>query len=107
MSENFIKVALKSDLSEGKIIAVELHGEKIALCQTGNSYYAVGDTCSHAKVKLDGGQIVDGQIECPKHGARFDLQTGKATCPPAIQPIPTYSIEVRGEELWLAGPKNN
>ncbi len=103
MSDDFVKVASKADLAGGKIKAVEVAGQKIALCQSGDSFYAVGDICSHAKVKLDGGQIVeDDQIECPKHGARFDLKSGKAMCPPAVQPIPTYKVEVRGEELWVS-----
>ena len=106
MSDSFVKVANKADFAAGKIKAVEVNGQKIAICQTGDEFYAVGDICSHAKVALDGGQIVDHEIECPKHGARFDLKTGKAMCPPAIQPIPTYVLEARGEEIWVSVPEN-
>jgi 3-phenylpropionate/trans-cinnamate dioxygenase ferredoxin subunit len=106
MSDSFVKVATKADFTAGTIKAFEVNGQKIAICQSGDSFYAVGDTCSHAKVALDGGNIVDEQIECPKHGARFDLKTGKAMCPPAIQPIPTYSVEIREQEIWVAVPEN-
>jgi 3-phenylpropionate/trans-cinnamate dioxygenase ferredoxin subunit len=106
MTDAFVKVANKSDLLPGAIKAIEVNGQKIALCQAGDSFYAVGDTCSHAKVALDGGDIIDEQIECPKHGARFDLKTGQAMCPPAIQPIPIYPLEIRGEEIWVAVPEN-
>jgi len=105
MSE-FVKVATKADIAGGTIKAVEINGQKIAICQANSEYYAVGDICSHAKVALHGGQIVDNEIECPKHGARFDLKTGQATCPPAVQPIPTFPLEVRGEEIWISVPEN-
>ena len=102
----FVKVANKSDLALGVIKAVEINGQKIAICQAGDSFYAIGDICSHAKVALHGGQIIEQEIECPKHGARFDLKTGQATCPPAVQPIPTFPLETRGEEIWIAVPEN-
>jgi len=106
MSEQLVKVATKADIPAGTIKGVEVAGQKIAICQTEGAYYAIGDVCSHAKVLLHGGQIVGDQIECPKHGAHFDLKTGKAMCPPAVQPVPTYRVEVRGEELWIAVPEN-
>jgi len=106
MGNEFVKVANKEDVLAGKIKAVEINGKKIAICQAGDSFYAVGDTCSHAKEALHKGQIVNGEIECPKHGAHFDLKTGKAMCPPAVQPIPTYPLETRGEEIWVAIPEN-
>ena len=90
----------------GTIKAIEIHGQKIAICQADDSFYAVGDICSHAKVALHLGKILDTEIECAKHGARFDLKTGKAMCPPAVQPIPTYPLETRGEEIWIAVPEN-
>ena len=102
MSPQFTKVATKSELGPGKIKAININGQKIALCQAGETFYAVGDICSHAKVELHNGQIINNEIECPKHGARFDLTSGQARCPPAVQPIPTYTVEVRGEEIWLS-----
>lgn len=106
MSDTFVKAANTADTADGKIKAVEINGQKIAICQSGESFYAIGDICSHAKVALHGGKVVGSEIECPKHGARFDLRTGKAMCPPAIQPVPTYPLEVRGEEIWIAVPEN-
>lgn len=105
MSDTFVKAANKSDIQPGSIKAVEINGQKIALCNTNGTFHAVGDICSHAKVALHDGNLVDNEIECPKHGARFDLKTGQAMCPPAIQPIPTYSLEERGEEIWIALPE--
>ena len=102
-----VKVAMKSDVSPEKIKAVDVNGQKIAICQTGDSYYAVGDICSHAKEFLDHGQIIGDQIECPKHGARFDVKSGAAMCLPAVTPVPSYRVEIKGEELWVAIPENS
>ena len=47
------------------------------------------------------GELVGSQIECPRHGARFDVKTGKALCLPAVIGIPTYEVDVRGEEIFI------
>ena len=105
MSERLVKAALKSDLSETGIKGVDIDGLKIAICKAGDSFYAIGDVCSHAKVLLHGGQMVGDEIECPKHGAKFDVKTGAAVCLPAVTPVPTYRLEEKGEELWVAIPE--
>ena len=49
------------------------------LCRLSDDEYALGDgLCTHAKVHLADGALVDGQIECPKHNGRFDARTGDA-----------------------------
>jgi 3-phenylpropionate/trans-cinnamate dioxygenase ferredoxin subunit len=45
---------------------------------------------------LDQGELIGGEIECPRHGARFDVATGRATRLPAIQPVRTYPVRVEG-----------
>ena len=107
MTDNLVKVANKADIPANSIKAVEVNGKKIAICQAGDSFYAVADSCSHSKVALHGGQITDDEIECPKHGARFDLKTGKAMCPPAVQPISTYPLEIRDDEIWINVSESN
>ncbi len=105
MSEHLVKAALKSDLSETGIKGVEVEGLKIVICKVNDSFYAIGDICTHAKVSLHGGQLIGDQIECPKHGARFDVKTGQAVCLPAVTAEPTYRVDVKGEELWIAIPE--
>src|SRR5262249_15170462 len=97
--EQFQKVARTADIPDGQVKVFAVDGEEIALCHVGDSFYAVADFCSHDDGPLGEGELFQYQIECPRHGARFDVRTGKALCPPAVTAIPTYEVEVRGEEV--------
>lgn len=77
---------------------------KIVVCNIGNEYFAVEDICSHDDGELvDGeGNLVEGcQLQCPRHGARFDVRTGEAKKMPAVAPIQTYKVNVVGDELEI------
>ena len=55
--------------------------------------YLVGDgLCTHAKVHLADGALVDGQIECPKHNGRFDARTGEVTRKPPRDALVMYPV---------------
>lgn len=105
MTAEFTKVALTNEIPEGLVKVVVINGERIALCNYNNNFYAIADLCTHDNAPLDEGQLDGCEITCPRHGARFDVTTGKALCLPAIRPVPTFPVEIRGEEIWL-GPRN-
>lgn len=48
--------------------------------------------CSHRGGPLHEGEVVDGCLECPWHGARFDLDTGEVRRGPASAPQPVYDV---------------
>lgn len=100
MSE-FEKVATIKDIPSGQVKVFEVDGERIAVCNVEGSLFAVADLCTHDDGPLGEGELDDHQIECPRHGARFDIRTGKALCLPAVLPIPTYQVELRGEDVWI------
>lgn len=104
MGNEFTKLANVSDVPAGTVKVFEVNGEQIAVCNDGGTIYAIADLCSHDNGPLDQGTLEGGQIECPRHGARFDIKTGQALCLPAVLPIPTYKVEQRGDEIWV-GPK--
>src|ERR1700730_18507175 len=101
MNNEFVKIGNKSEIPEGQVKVYTAAGKRIAVCNIEGTCFAVADLCTHDGGPLGEGELVDHQIECPRHGARFDLKTGKAMCLPAILPINSYPIEVRGEELWV------
>ena len=88
------RVAEEGDLEPGTATVVTANGERIALCNTGESLYAIDDQCSHDKGPLDQGKLIGNRIECPRHGAQFDVTTGKALTLPAVRPIKTYNLRV-------------
>ena len=56
--------------------------------------FAVDNICSHAEEQLCEGAVIENEIECPRHGARFNLKTGEATEGPALLPIDTFNIKI-------------
>lgn len=98
----FLKVASVNDLPIDSVRVVQAGTNKIALCHSADGFYAVADLCTHDNGPLGEGELCDGQIECPRHGARFDIKTGQALCLPAVLPVPTYQVELRGQEVWVA-----
>ncbi len=95
----------KSEIKEGKAKSYTLGDEKIIISNVGGEYFALSDICSHDDGELISGEcdLVDNcQVICPRHGARFDVKTGKATRMPAIAPINTFKIIVVDEDLEIS-----
>lgn len=83
-------------------------GRSVCLLRQGLSFYAFENRCSHDNGPLAEAVCVEGNlIECPRHGARFDLSTGKAVRMPAVFPIEVYPIEIHNDEIWIIIPEEN
>lgn len=98
----FVRVAALGDVPPGQLLAVEVGGEKICLANVEGEIYAIQDNCTHRDFPLSNGTLEDTELECSWHGARFDLQTGRALCLPAIKPAKTYEVKVDAGEIYLA-----
>ena len=96
-------VARKSQIPAGSTHRIELAGEAILLCNVGGTIYAIEDVCSHDGGELDQGELEGCRIECPRHGAFFDVTTGAALTFPAVLPIRTYPVRVEGDEIIIGG----
>lgn len=104
MTDNFIRVAALNDIPEGHAKVFEAAGRRLAVCKVDGEIFAIDDICTHDGGPLGEGELNDHQIECPRHGARFDITTGKALCLPAILPVNNYKVEIRQNEVWIALP---
>ena len=96
-----VKVLKLSEIVENTSKLVEVGDKKIAVYNVGGKIYAIDDTCSHAEASLSEGEVFDCIVECPLHGAEFDLKTGEATTLPATKPVITYKTDVDDEYLYL------
>lgn len=85
----------------GGRIHFELGEESVILFNLGGEYYCIADLCTHDGGPLEDGELIDCQIECPRHGARFDIRTGKVTRLPATDPIPTYPVTVEDGIIYV------
>jgi 3-phenylpropionate/trans-cinnamate dioxygenase ferredoxin subunit len=76
-------------------------GVPVLLCNVDGELYAVEDVCTHDGGALDGGELEGPRIMCPRHGAFFDVTTGKALTLPAITPLPTYPVRIDGDDVFV------
>ena len=84
----------------------EFNGESICVVRIDDEIFAVGDTCSHAEVSLSEGTVEGDRIECWLHGAEFDLRTGEALTPPAVQAVQTFEVQDNGSTVTISKKGN-
>ncbi len=103
--EDFVRVAATRDIPPGDRILVELDGIRIAVFNLDGEFYAIEDVCTHDGGPLVEGEVLEGgQVQCPRHGARFDIRTGDALSMPAFEPTPSYQVQVDGEDIYVEQP---
>jgi len=97
----WIDAAGEQDLRDDESRCVPVGNLIVALVRSGGRYYAIEDVCTHDGEALTGGPVEDGQIVCPRHGARFCLRTGEALTPPAYEPVRTFETKIEGGRIWI------
>lgn len=97
-------VGAVNDFSDGGARRVEVDGVAVCVVRIGESFYAIGDTCSHAEFSLSEGDVWsdDCEIECPKHGAMFSLVNGEPQTLPATQPVPAFDVTIDGDDVVVS-----
>jgi 3-phenylpropionate/trans-cinnamate dioxygenase ferredoxin subunit len=91
-------VAHKSAIAPGTTCSVTVDGVPVLLCNVRGTLYAIEDVCSHDGNALEG-ELDGARIMCPRHGAFFDVTTGKALTLPAVSPVPTYPVTIDGDNV--------
>lgn len=101
----YVEVSPASELKNGERLFVEVGDRSLVIFNIAGDFFAIGDVCSH-----DDGPVGDGELEgfniiCPRHGAEFDIRTGKAMQMPAVIDIPAYPVRVVDGQLQIGVPK--
>jgi nitrite reductase/ring-hydroxylating ferredoxin subunit len=102
--EGWVRVAALADLAEGAAFPAKLGNRPIALYRLDGQIHALDDVCTHALALLSQGFIEDGAVECPLHGARFDIATGRCLAPPASRDLRSYTVRVNGDDVYVRAP---
>ena len=89
---------------ESPSVAVDVEGYDLAIFRLDGGWGALDDTCSHEFSKLSGGEVWDGRVYCEKHGSSFDCRTGAVRGLPAVEDVPAFPAERRGDEIWVELP---
>jgi 3-phenylpropionate/trans-cinnamate dioxygenase ferredoxin subunit len=95
----FVTIAKTDEVAEDQIKVYEVGGKRIALAHTSDGFYAIDDVCTHDGGPLDQGELDGNLVECPRHGARFDVTSGRPVVLPAVRPVKTYPVQVDGDDV--------
>lgn len=96
-----VKVGRVDELQPGMAARVVVGDTPVAVVNVGGSFYAIADTCSHEEASLSEGDVIDDEIECPKHGAVFHVPTGEVRALPATKPVATFATSIEGDEIYV------
>ena len=101
MTRDFKKTLKVNDVLPGQMKTVEFEGETVCIVNAGGKFYAINNVCTHEGGPLAEGTLNEFEVECPWHGARFDVRTGEVKSPPAESPVSTYEIKIDQDDIWI------
>jgi 3-phenylpropionate/trans-cinnamate dioxygenase ferredoxin subunit len=104
---DFLEILPADQIPQGERIFIEVEGKSIVVFNLAGKLFAIGDVCSHDNGPVGDGEIEENEIICPRHGARFDIRTGKATSLPAVVDIPAYPVRVVDGMIEVGLPKGS
>ncbi len=97
----WVKVAQVGEIPEGQVKVAEIQGRRLVLACLGSGYYAIDDRCTHDDGPLGEGELVGDLVECPRHGARFNVKTGQAVTLPAVVPVKNFPVKVVDNQVLV------
>ncbi len=105
-----VRVCSVEDVEPGAARRFDVDGHRLCLVRlpskspdAADDWYVIGDRCSHADYSLSEGDVWadEREIECPKHGSMFSLETGDPQSLPATKPVPVYRVRVDGDDVYV------
>lgn len=91
-----------SALADGKPQKISLGNKEVCVARIGEEVFAVADMCTHSEASLSEGDVSNYKIECWLHGAEFDLRSGEALTPPAVEALETFEVRRDGDTVTIS-----
>ena len=98
------KLAMLADVHDNAPLETGTQELPLALFKVGDNVYCTSNLCTHAEAFLTDGYLEGYEIECPLHGARFDIRDGRVLCHPAAKDVATYPVRVENGEVFVELP---
>ncbi len=105
LAVEFVEIAPASEIPSGERLFVDIGDRPIVVFNIAGQFFAIGDACTHDDGPLGDGDLDGFHIVCPRHGAEFDVRSGKAVQMPAVVDIPAYPVRVVDGMLQVGVPK--
>ena len=97
-----VRLCRLGELPEGELQARTLgDGRRLALLRRDERVFVFSDCCTHEEASLAEGYVDGFFVECPRHGATFDVRTGKVLALPATRDLATFPVRLEGDEVWV------
>lgn len=100
MSE-FIEAATVDDIPESGKLCVEVDDRFVVIIRLDEKYYCIDDVCTHDGGTLGDGELKGNCLECPRHGAQFDVRTGEAVLMPATENTVSHEVQLTGDTIMV------
>jgi 3-phenylpropionate/trans-cinnamate dioxygenase ferredoxin subunit len=98
---DFVRVCRVSDIPNGGKAVFEVSDRFVAIFHAGGRFYAMDDCCTHDGGPLSEGRLEGFVIECPRHGAKFDIRDGRVLSMPAVADTQSYPLKIEGDEVLV------
>jgi 3-phenylpropionate/trans-cinnamate dioxygenase ferredoxin subunit len=98
---DFIKVANVADIPDPGKQTLEVDDNLVVLLHIDGQFYCIDDVCTHDGGPLGEGELCDHAIACPRHGAKFDVRTGKAVTMPATEATLVHEVKIEGNAVYV------
>jgi nitrite reductase/ring-hydroxylating ferredoxin subunit len=97
------KIGPAQELAYNTMKGVEIEGKQILVVKLAETFFAIGDKCTHRGCKLSSGKLDGETVRCPCHGSVFNVRTGEVVKGPAKRPVLSYTVTVENGELSIEG----
>lgn len=98
----WVEACAEGDVDEEDVMRFDHSGRTFAVYRAPDGkHYASDGLCTHEKVHLADGLVMDNIIECPKHNGRFDYRTGAAKGAPVCVNLKTYPVKVEAGKVMI------
>jgi 3-phenylpropionate/trans-cinnamate dioxygenase ferredoxin component len=94
-------VGRASEIPPERVAVFQVGDHEVAVCNVSGEFFAIDDLCTHDGGSLDQGELEGDEIECPRHGARFNVRTGDVVQLPAFEPVETHEVRLDGDSVQV------
>ena len=101
MATNWHVAGTRSDITDDLPLSAKLDGREVGVYLVDGKYYALEDVCPHAYALLSQGFVEGDEVECPLHGAKFHIPSGRCTKEPGGRDLKCFAVRVEGEDVLV------